>query len=102
MQVPEGVPQRPVQCQLLELIKDHCLSQVVKIPTRNDRTLDLLFANSPSPVGRVGGCPRSTGRIVAWSVLGVVLGRSGSSRPRGGFVSVGGGYGRSPWPSGAI
>ena len=40
MQVPEGVPQRQVQCQLLELIKDHCLSQVAKIPTRNDRTLE--------------------------------------------------------------
>ena len=37
MQVPEGVPQRQVHCQLFELIKDHCLSQVVKIPTRNDR-----------------------------------------------------------------
>ena len=46
-----------VQCQLLELIKDHCLSQVVKIPTRNDRTLDLLFTNSPSPVNRVKGMP---------------------------------------------
>ena len=57
MQVPEGVPQRQVQCQLLELIKDHCLSQVVKIPTRNDRTLDLLFTNSPSPVNRVKGMP---------------------------------------------
>ena len=48
---------RPVQCQLLELIKDHSLSQVVKIPTRNDRTLDLLFTNSPSPVNRVKGMP---------------------------------------------
>ena len=57
MQAPEGVPQRPVQCQLLELIKDHCLSQVVKIPTRNDRTLDFLFTNSPSPVNRVKGVP---------------------------------------------
>ena len=46
-----------VQCQLLELIKDHYLSQVVKIPTRNDRTLDLLFTNSPSPVNRVKGMP---------------------------------------------
>ena len=53
----EGVPQRPVQCQLLELINDYCLSQVVKIPTRNDRTLDLLFTNSPSPVSRVKGMP---------------------------------------------
>ena len=41
MQVTEGVPQRPVQSQLLEIIKDHCLSQVLKIPTRNDRTLDF-------------------------------------------------------------
>ena len=57
MQVHEGVPQRPVQSQLLEIIKDHCLSQVVKIPTRNDRTLDLLFTNSPSPVNRVKGMP---------------------------------------------
>ena len=57
MRVPEGVPQRPVQSQLLEIIKDHCLSQVVKIPTRNDRTLDLLFTNSPSPVNRVKGMP---------------------------------------------
>ena len=28
MQVPEGVPQRPIQCQLLEIAQDHCLSQV--------------------------------------------------------------------------
>ena len=56
-QVPEGVPQRPVQCQLLELIKDHCLSQVVKIPTHSDKTFDLLFTNSPSPVNRVKGMP---------------------------------------------
>ena len=33
MQVPEGGPQRQVQCQLLELIKDHCLSQEIKIHT---------------------------------------------------------------------
>ena len=29
MQVPEGVPQRHVQCQLLEFIKGNCLSQEV-------------------------------------------------------------------------
>ena len=51
------VPQRQVPYQLFELIKDHCLSQVVKIPTRNDRTLDFLFTNSPSPVNRVEGMP---------------------------------------------
>ena len=42
---------------ILELIKDHCLFQVVKIPTRNDRTLDLLFTDSLSPVNRVKGMP---------------------------------------------
>ena len=57
MQVPEGVPQRPIQCQLLEIAQDHCLSQVVNIHTRNDKTLDLLLTNSPSPVNRVKGMP---------------------------------------------
>ena len=57
MQVPEGVPQRQVQCQLLEIAQDHCLSQVVNFHTRNDKTLDLLFTNSPSPVNRVKGMP---------------------------------------------
>ena len=32
-------------------------AQVVKIPTCKDRTLDLLFTNSPSPVNRVKGMP---------------------------------------------
>ena len=31
MQVPEGVPQRQVQSQLLEIVQDHCLSQVLNI-----------------------------------------------------------------------
>ena len=57
MQVPEGVPQRPIQCQLLEIAQDHCLSQVVNIHTRNDKTLDLLLTNSPSPVSCVKGMP---------------------------------------------
>ena len=57
MQVPEGVPQRPIQCQLLEIAQDNCLSQVVNIHTRNDKTLDLLLTNSPSPVNRVKGMP---------------------------------------------
>ena len=38
-----------------EIAQDHCLSQVVNIPTRNDKTLDLLLPNSPSPVNRVKG-----------------------------------------------
>ena len=57
MQVPEGVPQRQVQSQLLEIVQDHCLSQVVNFHTREDKTLDLLLTNSPSPVNRVKGMP---------------------------------------------
>ena len=43
--------------QLLDIIGEHCLTQVVDIPTRNDKTLDLLFTNFPSPVNRVKGMP---------------------------------------------
>ena len=57
MQVPEGVPNRRVQYQLLEIVQDHCLSQVVNIHNREDKTLDLLLTNSPSPVNRVKGMP---------------------------------------------
>ena len=57
MQVPEGVLNRRVQSQLLEIVQDHCLSQVVNIHTREDKTLDLLLTNSPSPVNRVKGMP---------------------------------------------
>ena len=57
MQVPEGVPNRRVQNQLLGNVQDHCLSQVVNIHTREDKTLDLLLTNSPSPVNRVKGMP---------------------------------------------
>ena len=35
-----------------------CLTQVVDIPTGNDKTLDLLFKNFPSPVNRVNGMPQ--------------------------------------------
>ena len=41
MQAPEGVPNRRVQSQLLDITQDHCLSQVVNIHTREDKTLDL-------------------------------------------------------------
>ena len=56
MQVPEGVPNSRVQSQLLEIAQEHCLSQVVNIHTREDKTLDLLLTNSPSPVNRVKRC----------------------------------------------
>ena len=57
MQVPEGVPNRHVQSQLLEIAQEHCLAQVVNILTRADKTLDLLLTNSPSPVNGVKGIP---------------------------------------------
>ena len=45
------------QQQLLDIIGEHCLTQVVDITTRNDKTLDLLFTNFPSPVNKVKGMP---------------------------------------------
>ena len=38
-------------------MQDHCLSQVVNIHTREDKTLDLLITNSPSPVNRFKAMP---------------------------------------------
>ena len=55
MQVPEGVPNRRVQGQLLEIAQEHCLAQVVNIHTRADKTLDLLLTNYLSPVNRFKG-----------------------------------------------
>ena len=43
MQVPDGVPNRRVQSQLLDIVQDHCLSRVVNIHIREDKTLDLLL-----------------------------------------------------------
>ena len=57
LQVPHGVQKRQSHQQLLDIIGEHFLTQVVNIPTRNDKTLDLLFTNAPSPVNRVKGMP---------------------------------------------
>ena len=57
VKVPQRVQKRQSQQQLLDIIGEHCLTQVVDIPTRNDKTLDLLFKNFPSPVNRVKGMP---------------------------------------------
>ena len=57
MQVPHRGQKRQSQQQLLDVIGEHCLTQVVNIPTHNDKTLDLLFTNAPSPVNRVKGIP---------------------------------------------
>ena len=48
---------RQSQQQLLDIIGEHCLTQVVDIPTHNDTSLDLLFTNFSSPVNRVKGMP---------------------------------------------
>ena len=59
MQVPHVVQKRQSQQQqFLDIIGEHCITQVVNIPTHNDKTLDLLFTNSPSPVNRVNGMSR--------------------------------------------
>ena len=50
MQLPHGVHKRQSQQKLLDIIGEHCLTQVVNIPKCNDKTLDLLFTNVPSPV----------------------------------------------------
>ena len=41
----------------LDFIGEHCLTQVVNIHTRLDKTLDLLFTNVPFSVNRVKGMP---------------------------------------------
>ena len=56
MQVPHRVQKRQTQ-QLLDIIGEHCLTQVVNISTQLNKTVDLLFTNVPSPVNRVKGCP---------------------------------------------
>ena len=57
MQVTPGAHKRQTQQQLLDIIGEHCLIQVVNIPTLLDKTLDLLFTNIPSSVNRVKGMP---------------------------------------------
>ena len=57
MQVPHWVQKRQSQQQLLDIIGEPCLTQIVNIPTPNDKILDLLLTNAPSPVTRVNGMP---------------------------------------------
>ena len=57
MQVPHGVQKRQTQQQLLDIIGEHCLTQVVNIPMRLHKTIYLLFTNVPSPVNRFKGMP---------------------------------------------
>ena len=55
--VPLGMPKRQVQSHLVEIDQEHCLSQVVDIPTRQEKTLDILLTNNPTPVTRVKSMP---------------------------------------------
>ena len=48
---------RQIQNQLIDIVQEHCLSQVVNIPTWEERTLDILLTNNPTPVTRVKGMP---------------------------------------------
>ena len=57
MFVPPGANQCHTQKQLVDIVKEHCLNQVVDIPTRHDKTLDLLLTNNPVPVSRVKTLP---------------------------------------------
>ena len=57
MFVPPGANQCHSQKQLVDIVKEHCLNQVVDIPTRQDKTLDLLLTNNPVPVNRVKTLP---------------------------------------------
>ena len=57
MQESLGVQKQQTQQQLLDSISEHCLTQVVNIPTRLDKFFDLLFTNVQSPVSRVKGMP---------------------------------------------
>ena len=84
MQIPEGVPQRHVQSHLLEIVQDHCLSQVVNIHTREDKSLDLLLTNSPSLVGS----HRSARLIMTQSILRMTLRLSGINKPLERFFSI--------------
>ena len=69
MQVPHGVQKRQSQQQIFDIIGEHCLTQVVNIITRNDKTFDLFFTKAPSPVNRVKGCPRSAKLITTLYML---------------------------------
>ena len=50
-----------MQSRLVDIVQEHCLSQVIDIPTRQERTLDILLTNNPTSVTRVKSMP-PTGR----------------------------------------
>ena len=78
-----SIPQRQVQSQILEIVQDQCLTQLVNIHTREEKTLDLLFTNSPSPVNRFKGISP-----IGKYILSITLRLSGFNKPRERFFSI--------------
>ena len=56
---PMGYRRRHAQ-HILNVAKEQCLVQVVNVPARQDKILDLLFTNSHYPVNRVKRLPSIT------------------------------------------
>ena len=55
--VPMEMSRRQVQSRLVDIVQEHCLSQVIDIPTRQEMTLDILLTNNPTLVIRVKSMP---------------------------------------------
>ena len=70
--MPQGVLKRQTLQHFLDIIGEHCLTQVVNVPKRLDKTLDLLFANVRSPLNRVKEMPSITKRILTLSTLSMI------------------------------
>ena len=52
-----GKPNIKQHQELLDIVADHSLTQLVKSPTRKDKTLDLLLTNYPSVVDNIETIP---------------------------------------------
>jgi len=58
--IPEVITGKPNQEQhhlLLDIMFDNNLQQIVNIPTRSDKTLDLIFTNNPGNINKVNTIP---------------------------------------------
>ena len=53
--VPLGMPKKQVKFHFIDIVLKHCLSQVVDIPTKQERTMDIFLTNNPTPITRVKG-----------------------------------------------
>ena len=66
--VPLGIPRKQVQTHLVDIVQEHCLSQIIDIPTRQGRTLYIILTNNATPVTRVKSMP-PIGRVDHDTVL---------------------------------